>query len=238
MDPKFIIKVIARTERPQQVIYAAMHQDYCEEYVGLADSWMTIDEAECGHRVVNHLLKGNRGHYGPLEHPHITLACGYYPHSVMQQLRTHRVGITFDVQSMRYTGQRVGIDDVENVIYVRPVGTYTDRSGKRYDYTNAHRSFDLQRAESAMHDYRIRVDTWGQAPEHARGMLPFDYRQHWVMTVNARSLMHILDLRWKSDAQLECQWFCDQLIEVFRDWCPQIAEWYVDNRGRKARLSP
>jgi len=29
---------------------------------------------------------------------------GLVPHSVMQQARTHRVGVSFDVQSMRYTG--------------------------------------------------------------------------------------------------------------------------------------
>jgi thymidylate synthase (FAD) len=33
-----------------------------------------------------------------LEHPQITFAVGYYPHLVMQQARTHRVGVSFDVQ--------------------------------------------------------------------------------------------------------------------------------------------
>ncbi|XDE62527.1 FAD-dependent thymidylate synthase [Arthrospira platensis BEA 1257B] len=57
-------------------------------------------ELEAGEIIVKRLLAGERGHYGPLEHPSITFNCGYFPHSVMQQARTHRVGISFDVQCL------------------------------------------------------------------------------------------------------------------------------------------
>jgi hypothetical protein len=30
---KFRLEVISQTEKPQQVIWAAMHQDYCEDFV-------------------------------------------------------------------------------------------------------------------------------------------------------------------------------------------------------------
>ena len=35
-----------------------------------------------------------------LEHPQITFNVGYFPHSMMQQVRTHRVGVSFDVQCL------------------------------------------------------------------------------------------------------------------------------------------
>ncbi len=89
---KFRIEVIAATENPQQVVWNAMHQDYSEGFV--YDSIdRTPDEQKAGELVVKHLLAGNRGHYGCLEHPQITFNVGYFPHSMMQQVRTHRVGM-------------------------------------------------------------------------------------------------------------------------------------------------
>ena len=55
----------------------------------------------------------------------------------MQQARTHRVGVSFDVQSFRYTGKQFvevieGKKDIEDVFYLRPVDHYTNRQGKKY----------------------------------------------------------------------------------------------------------
>ncbi|EKQ70776.1 thymidylate synthase (FAD) [Leptolyngbyaceae cyanobacterium JSC-12] len=238
---RFTVEVIAQTPNPQQVIYAAMHQDYAENFV-----WDERDrfptEEKCGAVIVKNLLAGNRGHYGPLEHPQIVFNCGWFPHSTMQQIRTHRVGISFDVQSFRYTGSRIvdvvlGKRDVEEVFYLRPTGTYSDRQGKHYDYTPEQRQQDLEWCLAACHRYTERVQQ-GFSEEHARGLIPFDVRQHWVMSANVRSLMHLLDLRWKADAQLEAQKLCEAIWPHFQAWVPAIAEWYEGNRLKKARLAP
>jgi len=106
MDKHFRVEVISQIPNPQQVIYAAMHQDYSENFVwDEKEEWP--GESRCGELIVKNLLAGGRGHYGPLEHPQIVLNCGWFPHSTMQQIRTHRVGVSFDVQSGRYTGQRL-----------------------------------------------------------------------------------------------------------------------------------
>ncbi|MFP4254998.1 MAG: FAD-dependent thymidylate synthase [Halothece sp.] len=238
---KFRIEVIKATPNPQQVMWLAMHQDYAEEFV-----WdqrdRAPDEAKAGENVIKYLLAGERGHYGPLEHPQITFNVGFFPHSMMQQIRTHRVGISFDVQSFRYTGQRIlevaeGKRDVEEVFYLRPVGDYTNRQGKRYSYTEKQRKADLEWCLEACKRYQQRINE-GLAEEHARGIIPFDARQHFVMSCNARSLMHLLDLRWKKDAQLEAQKFCELLFQHFQEWTPQLANWYEETRAKKAKLSP
>jgi len=177
-----------------------------------------------------------------LEHPQIVLNFGWFPHSTMQQMRTHRVGVSFDCQSGRYTGQRIvdvanGDRNIDEVFYLRPVGDYTDRQGKKYTYTLGQRLQDENWCKEASIRYLERIKQ-GFSEEHARGLIPFDVRQHWVMSANARSLMHILDLRWKADAQLECQQLCDLVWPHFEAWMPAIAEWYKDNRAKKARLSP
>ena len=505
---KFCIDVIAATPNPQQVVWAAMHQDYSEHYVWDShEKWP--DEQQCGELIVKHLLAGDRGHYGPLEHPQITFNVGYFPHSMMQQVRTHRVGVSFDVQclagdtevtfvkasgslrkikiaelydlwangekaicerktqgrygelpgtyrrdcksrlgkmklrvlnedtetfeighiqqvfdqgtqpvycltledgrtldcttnhrlltnegwqtmkeavelitdanqevltykedcylmtngvivgegvyrdknrqqeqllggltarqmvcshpekaynfenlvtvcedchrlihnqglelefaqrfvpiqalpqkprpkgrklkahpmkvvqvrylglqrtydievagkwhnfvangvvvhnSFRYTGQRIanvaeGKQDVEEVFYLRPVGHYTNRQGKRYFYSEEQRQDDLKWCLEACNHYKKRIDE-GLSEEHARGLIPFDARQHFVLSCNLRSLMHLLDLRWKKDAQLEAQKFCELLYVHFEKWSPAVAQWYKENRAKRAKLSP
>ena len=238
---RFTVAVISQTPKPQQAIYAAMHQDYAEAFVwDDRDQWP--DEVKCGEIIVKSLLAGNRGHYGPLEHPQIILNCGWFPHSTMQQMRTHRVGVSFDVQSFRYTGQRIldvaaGTQEADAVFYLRPVGAYTDRQGKRYDYTVEQRQQDLEWCLTACQRYADRIGQ-GFSEEHARGLIPFDVRQHWVMSANVRSLMHLLDLRWKLDAQLEAQKLCEVIWPHFQAWVPAIADWYETNRLKKARLSP
>lgn len=63
---KFQVAVIAKTADPQQVIYAALHQDYSEGFVfDQKNIWPS--ETKCGEILVKRLLVGDRGHYGCLE---------------------------------------------------------------------------------------------------------------------------------------------------------------------------
>jgi len=240
-DPYFRVDLIAATPNPQQCIYAAMHQDYSEGFVADdRDNWP--DETRAGHICVKRLLAGERGHYGPMEHAQIVLNVGWFPHSVMQQARTHRVGVSFDVQSMRYTGERIcraadGALELEEVFYLRPIGDYSDRQGKKYAYTEDLRNQDLELCRSAAERYRDLLRA-GFAEEHARGILPFDYRQHFVVSFSLRAFLHFLDLRAKADAQWEIRELCDLIWPHFVTWSPQIADWYQDRRWGKARLAP
>jgi thymidylate synthase (FAD) len=241
MDRRFQVACLSATPNPQQCIYAAMHQDYSEGFVASArDIWP--DENRAGEICVKRLLAGERGHYGPLEHPSICLNVGWFPHSVMQQARTHRVGVSFDVQSMRYTGDRIrqaanGILELEEVFYLRPVGDYSDRQGKKYSYSPEQRRIDLNLCQSAAERYRDLLDA-GFAEEHARGILPFDYRQHFVVSFSLRAFLHFMDLRAKLDAQDEIRALCDLMWPHMQAWAPEIAAWYEKSRLHKARLAP
>jgi len=240
MDKLFQVTCITSTPLPQRCIYTAMHQDYSENYVILTEDRPL--EPEAGEICVKRLLAGGRGHYGPLEHPQITFNAGYFPHSVVQQARTHRVGVSFDVQSMRYTGDRICRAakeelSIEDVFYLRPVGEYKDRQGKHYTYSEFHRWNDLCDCLNAAVRYKERILA-GFSEEHARGLLPFDYRQHFVVSFTLRALLHFLDLRFKRDAQLEIYQLCELLWPHVEKWVPQIASWYKDTRLHKAKLAP
>jgi len=149
---------------------------------------------------------------------------------------------SFDVQSMRYTGDRIRKAanrelELEEVFYLRPLGSYSDRQGKRYEYNQAQRSIDLGLCRAAAERYRDLLDA-GYAEEHARGILPFDYRQHFVVSFSLRALLHFLDLRAKLDAQQEIRSLCDLLWPHLQAWTPQFAGWYEKSRLHKARLAP
>ncbi len=144
--------------------------------------------------------------------------------------------------SFRYTGKQFievieGRKEIEEVFYLRPVGSYRDRQGKSYDYSPQQREDDLKWCLEAAKRYQIDFEA-GMSEEHARGKLPFDYRQHFVVSFNLRSLLHFLDLRYKKDAQLEIQKLCDLMWNPVEAWVPEIAEWYKNSRLGKARLSP
>ena len=144
--------------------------------------------------------------------------------------------------SMRYTGDRIiraanAELDLEEVFYLRPIGDYNDRKGKKYVYTSAERSIDLELCRAAASRYRDLLAA-GFAEEHARGILPFDYRQHFVVSFSLRAFLHFMDLRAKLDAQLEIRELCDLMWPHLVNWAPQFAEWYEKSRLHKARLAP
>jgi thymidylate synthase (FAD) len=153
--------------------------------------------------------------------------------------------------SMRYTSQNIldvsdpvtrkdgegAVEALEKAFYLRPVGAYTDRSGGKYEYTNGLRNEDLVLCSKLAGGYYNNIKN-GMSEEHARGMLPFDYRQHFVVSFNARSLMHFLTIRGKKDAQLEIQQLCELMLPCFAEWMPQVSEWFMTNLWLKGRLAP
>ena len=238
---RFRVDLISATPNPQQCVYAAMHQDYSEDFVsGDRENWP--DETRAGEICIKRLVAGDRGHFGPFEHALIMLNVGWFPHSVMQQARTHRVGVSFDVQSMRYTGERIcraadGALDLEEVFYLRPVGEYRARVGNKYAYTEEQRSIDLEHCQRSAERYRDLLRS-GFSEEHARGILPFDYRQHFIASFSLRAFLHFMDLRAKQDAQLEIRQLCDLMWPHMVEWAPEFAAWYEKTRLHKARLAP
>lgn len=264
-DTNFRVEVIAQTPNPQQLIWLSAHQCVCE---GAAIDDACPSEEQAGEYAVKHLLAGDRGHWSPLEAPQISFNVIGWNHRTMQQIRTHRIGVHFSVQSMRYTskrflevaaiirnaagknhfpnGEQINAavfeythvqDAIEKVIYVRPQSEYSDRSGHKYYYDAAERMSDLTVCAGSILRYANKIEQ-GYSEEHAAGLLPMDCRQHWVMSANVRSLCHILDLRWKADAEIEAQQLCEAIFPHFEKWVPAVAEYYMKARAKRARLAP
>lgn len=122
-DPFFKVELLSATPFAEPLVRAALGQDYSAAPIFDKLEYRPVTfKSECGLETtipvpskkviekagkicVEKLLKGDRGHYGPLEHPAITFNVIRFPHSTMTQARTQRVGVSFDVQSYRYTQQ-------------------------------------------------------------------------------------------------------------------------------------
>lgn len=222
---------------PQQATYLALHCDYSENF----NPFTELTEDKCGDIAVKRLLNGKRMHFGPCEHAHMTLAIKA-DHNTMMQLRTHRVGYTFDLQSMRYTGERIikcarGELPVEDVFYIRPAGKYHDRQGDPYIWSEDDTEECRAIALSSAHDY-MRLRERGVSEEHARHYLITTYFQNGIVTGNIRSWMHLLDVRLKADAQLEIRILMEMIAAQLQRWVPEIYEWWNQNRRGKGLLAP
>jgi len=240
-DPYFKVRTIAATENPYSVTWTPAHGDYSEGFIG--DEWddgVWPDEKKGWRLIDKQLLHSLRPHSGPLEHAHITIAVGGFPHDVAMQHRTHRIA-TFDVQSQRYTGERVvkcvsGNEDIESVFYFRPVGKYHDREGNHFEYTEQARENDKLFTKQAAIRYVDNINS-GMPPEQARHYLTQNIRQNYTFTCNIRSLLHFFNMRVAKDAQLEIQTLCEYIYKEFYQWVPELAQQYRDKYWGKSPLT-
>jgi thymidylate synthase (FAD) len=222
---------------PQRLIYLALHNDYSEDFSPTTE----LPEDRCGQIAVKRLLAGSRGHFGPLEHPSLSLML-QVDHNTAMQLRTHRIGLSFDLQSMRYTGERIekvarGELSPRSVFYCRPAGTYRDRQGDPYAWTEQHINNFWESCILSAQSY-LGMRAWGASEEHARQLLITSYLQNMVITGNARSWLHLLDVRLKADAQDEARWAMDLVAHHISRWIPEIYAWWESHRKGKAILAP
>ena len=240
LDNKMKVVMLRQTQLPQTLVWQAGKNDYSEEPI---HTIFPPNETECGKWVVEQLLANERGHWGPLEHPAIALDCVGFVHNVIVQARTHRVGVTFDVQSQRYTGRRVlkvakGDLRPEDVYYVRPPGLYLDRKGHKYEWSHEDYERELKFCVEASERYTDLFENRGMAEEHLRDYLPQNIRQNFVVSFSLRAALHFLDLRAKLDAQVEIQALCEGMVPVIKAWVPEIFSYYEEKRLHRARLSP
>lgn len=176
------------------------------------------------------------GHGVPFEHMHITFRIEA-PLFVWPQIQQHRVGTSLSRESGRYR-------ELKPRFYVPPEGRPIIQVGKPMEY-RIESGTDEQHGSLASEFGYVCREGWttyehllkeGVAREVARMVLPFNTMSVGVMTFNARSLMHFLQLR-TYDAGSHPQYEVAQIayametIALFE--APETFEAFNDN-GSKA----
>jgi thymidylate synthase (FAD) len=216
------VEIVRSTIGPQTLVYWAMrsckHDDYASE--------QAISESEAGELICKHLLgkHDTKGHWGPFEHPQITVFSRYVPQYVLNQLRTHRVGVTFDAYSMRDGKRELAGKILKGKATLSEFFEYDafKNDGDDYFYEALAKYHEISETD----------------PELARSYLPSCYLTSFMMSANLRSALHLCDLRLKGDVQSSTVDWCIKFYKCLEQWCPEVCNWYNQNRYGKAALSP
>jgi thymidylate synthase (FAD) len=245
------VELLEATDDPERVLCTAARNDYMSDFVGdrsFEEVMANIegDTLEDKKRtLIAHLL--DHGHFGPFEHPQATFAVKGISRSCMAQITRHR-HVSFDVQSMRY----VAFDDVDpedvgagEMVVTPPSATDPDWVGRNQktgavdDETVRERErVFTESVRRSVEDYQELLEL-GMPPEDARFVLPIGTEVNMVMSMNARMLMHVADMRAAADAQWEIRHLTEQVLDLAEEWCPITFEHYNEHmRNRKNRLAP
>ncbi|PSP27623.1 thymidylate synthase (FAD) [Halobacteriales archaeon QH_2_65_14] len=245
------VQLLEATEDPEELICQAARNDYMEEYVGETpfDEMMESIEGETMDErmetLIHHLLE--HGHFGPFEHPHATFAVKGISRSCMAQITRHR-HVSFDIQSMRY----VSFDDVDpadvregEMVVVPPSATDPDWVGRNQETGPVDEETAAEREQlfretiaNSFEAYQELLE-YGMPPEDARYVLPIGTKVNMVMSMNARMLMHVADMRAAADAQWEIRQMTRDVLDLAAEWCPITFEYYEEEmKNRKNRLAP
>lgn len=191
--------------------------------------WEPLVEAKTKAFVEKQL---SRGHYGPWEHPQITFAVKGVSRVTMAQITRHR-HITFDIQSMRYA------DFSEQEIKVPKSLTDADHFSRETGLVGVqeedrelfHDQYD--RVVEDILDLYEEMVKCGIPKEDARFILPLGTTVNMTFSGNARTFMHLLDMRAKANAQWEIRDLSEMLIEELKEWMPYTYAHYEKNAPHK-----
>jgi thymidylate synthase (FAD) len=176
----------------------------------------------------------SRGHYGPWEHPQITFAVKGVSRVTMAQITRHR-HMTFDVQSQRY----VDFSDTEPITpkSIEDENHFSRETGNvelEADREELERVYDKTTGD-ALQRYEQLVEK-GIPKEDARFVLPVGTPVNMTFSGNARTFMHLLDMRKKANSQWEIRELSEKIIEHLKEWMPYTYRHYESNAPHK--LSP
>jgi len=260
------VDVLRAMDRPEQLVCQSARGDYFDGYVGDTDYEQLMESVEYdnedaesvqqyisdgGADWIDEHMAGNletaartrsfihkqlaRGHYGPWEHPQIAFTVKGVSRVLMAQITRHR-HMSFDVQSMRY------VDFTHKDAIVPKALRDTDHFARETgvvdvteDQLTAFRERYKQMTNESLEFYKEMVDA-GVPKEDARFVLPLGTPVNMTFSGNARTMLHVLDMRRKANAQWEVRQLSDRLVEELKEWMPYTFTWY-DNNGPN-KLSP
>lgn len=250
------IKLLDARENPEETVVKCARNDYMEEWIGdksfseVVKDISKRPEAEEFYRNVHNLdeldqvteeeilktslilkLMEDR-HYGPFEHPHATFAVKGVSRVLLAQLTRHRIGISYDVQSQRY------VDLGKKDLVMPPSIKEEEYHGPDGEVGEGVKELFIRQQETEKAVFK-ELRKLNVPKEDARFIRGQGTPVNITFTANARTLMHIFDMRLAGDAQWEIRNMCEEVLKLCKEWMPLTFTYYDENlRNRKNRLAP
>lgn len=194
------VEIISYTRDPEATVVAAIRQ--CYSKLGASDLKKKTDEKTRA-RLITQIIKS--GHHSTIEHASFTFAVEGVSRALTHQLVRHRVA-SFSQQSQRYV--RAG----ESFDYILPPKIKNNKKA---------REIFERTIKNLAKDYKDLTDL-GIDKEDARFLLPNAAETKIVITMNARELLHFLQLRMCNRAQWEIRIMANKMYEKVKPLAPNI----------------
>jgi len=251
-----LVSLVDHPVAPNMTMYQCMRQDHSAVPIksSCKPNGQPTGEGEAERLVIKHCLKVNKIHWGILEHPHYTIGLYGFPRWAILQLRTHR-NTTWDVQSMRETGNQIAEDGRE--LYQKWASLHGLFRGETWFANQAEervaRHFALEWFNVTTEVERVTVVnslayqmmeyySYSTQPgfkhERGRGILGDSVRCNAHVTMNLRHLLHVASVRMAGNAQDCTREIARRMLDAIEQPHPGIVDWFMKKEPYKLTLSP
>lgn len=189
----------------------------------------TVDVAK-DEKLVRYMISNEHG--TPFESTVFTFHV-QLPIFVVRQWHRHRIGWSYNEMSARYT-------EMPDKFYIPTAWRAQSKENKQgsapYEVTASMAPLEYH-CNEAMRIYRGLIEN-NVAREMARMVLPVNLYTQMYATVNARALMHFIELRSHDHAQAEMQDYSRAMFEVLAEKMPWTAKAFAEQLMNSAKRFP
>jgi len=195
------VELLRYTPEPQEIV--ALAAKLCYSAADIASLKAGVESKEQD-RFIAKLTE--MGHLSPVEHASFTFGVEGVSRSLLAQITRHRIA-SFSVKSQRYVSERSGERQIFN--YIVPKGIinlgqeYIDKFGAQ-----------MAEIQKWYDEWLVLLGDQGEVSnEEARFVLPNASETKFVVTMNARELIHFFHLRCCNRAQWEIRELAKEMLK-------------------------
>lgn len=236
------VELVSGTLQPERLVTRCARGDYRKESVGrefsyeeimepieAKEKWLEESQTKVDAKkksMIERFFK--KRHMGPFEHPSATFAVEGISRSCMAQLTRHRHA-TFDVQSMRYvdfSDFNLDVSKIEEMSKEEIIERISDYVVVPQEVIENNCLREYTEVVIEQFDKYEKMVERGVSKEDARMVLPIGTKVNLTFSMNARAIMHLLDMRMKANAQWEVRELSNKVLEEAKNWMPTAFEIY------------
>jgi len=201
---KLKIKLIRMTDKPEETVALAAKLCYSERDIDGLTQVAARDAAEFIARLVT------MGHLSPFEHASFTYSVEGVSRALLAQITRHRIA-SFSVRSQRYVKEK-------DFKYIIPPAIEALGSEAADKY-----AAQMQTLSGWYAEWEQRLGGKGESSnEDARFILPNAAETRFIVTMNARELLHFFSLRCCNRAQWEIRALAWEMLRLASKAAPSL----------------
>ncbi len=209
-EVKLKVRLLRYTPEPEKVI--AMGAKLCYSNADIDELMQGIDQNDQT-RFLQRLM--DMGHLSPVEHASFTFGVEGVSRSLLAQITRHRIA-SFSVKSQRYVSEQSQGQGTFNYIIPPSIAELGTEYVEKYQNQMA----------QIQNWYDEWVDALGnkgeKSNEDARFVLPNAAETKFIVTMNARELLHFFSLRCCNRAQWEIRQLAIEMLRLVKEIAPNL----------------